>query len=124
MYEAIRGATHIFLTHGHGDHVGDSTAIAKEAGLPIAGIYDLMGHLKAKAGVEIIRPDQALFSSRVAELRATARRGGGWEQRTEEERHEVPGRRRLGEAALSEAERCTDERVPPARAFSISRHYA
>lgn len=52
--EALAGVTHIFLTHGHGDHVGDSVAIAKETGVPVAGIYDLMGHLKATAGVEII----------------------------------------------------------------------
>lgn len=51
--EAIRGVTHIFLTHGHGDHVGDAVAIAKETGVKIAGIYDLMGHLAAKHGVEI-----------------------------------------------------------------------
>ena len=51
--EAVRGATHIFLTHGHGDHVGDAVAIAKEAGLTIAGIYDLMGYLAEKHGVQI-----------------------------------------------------------------------
>ena len=51
--EAVRGATHIFLTHGHGDHVGDAVAIAKEAGLTIAGIYDLMGYLTEKHGVKI-----------------------------------------------------------------------
>ena len=51
--QAIQGATHILLTHGHGDHTGDSIAIAKEMGLSIAGIYDLVGHLAAKEGVQI-----------------------------------------------------------------------
>lgn len=40
--EAIGGATHILLTHGHGDHSGDTLAIAKELKIPVAGIYDLI----------------------------------------------------------------------------------
>jgi L-ascorbate metabolism protein UlaG (beta-lactamase superfamily) len=51
--EAIRGVTHIFLTHGHGDHVGDAVAIARETGVKIGGIYDLTTHLAAKHRVEI-----------------------------------------------------------------------
>lgn len=52
--EAVAGVTHIFLTHAHGDHIGDAPAIAQEAGVPIAGIYDLMGHLEAKHRVQVI----------------------------------------------------------------------
>jgi L-ascorbate metabolism protein UlaG (beta-lactamase superfamily) len=52
--EAIAGVTHVFLTHGHGDHVGDAVSIAKEAGVPVAGIYDLATWLQATEGVEII----------------------------------------------------------------------
>jgi L-ascorbate metabolism protein UlaG (beta-lactamase superfamily) len=51
--EAVDGATHILLTHGHGDHIGDACGIAKEKGLAIAGIYDLMGYLAASEGVQI-----------------------------------------------------------------------
>lgn len=40
--EAIAGATHILLTHGHGDHVGDTLSIAKELKIPVVGIYDLI----------------------------------------------------------------------------------
>jgi len=40
--EAIDGATHILITHGHGDHTGDALAIAKEKNIPIAGTYDLI----------------------------------------------------------------------------------
>ncbi len=42
--EAIAGATHILLTHGHGDHSGDTLAIAKDLGIPVVGIYDLISH--------------------------------------------------------------------------------
>ena len=52
--EAIQGATHILLTHGHGDHVGDSVTIAKELDIEVAGIYDLMGFLTARDGVKTI----------------------------------------------------------------------
>ncbi|RYH11738.1 metal-dependent hydrolase [Tropicimonas sp. IMCC6043] len=52
--EAIAGATHILLTHGHGDHSGDALAIAKELGVPLVGIYDLMSHWEATEGVSVI----------------------------------------------------------------------
>ena len=40
--EATKGATHIFVTHGHSDHTGDAVAISRDLGIPIHGIYDLM----------------------------------------------------------------------------------
>lgn len=43
--EAIGGATHIFVTHGHGDHVSDVAGIAKELGIPVYGMVELMGWL-------------------------------------------------------------------------------
>ncbi len=52
--EAIRGATHILVTHGHGDHIGDSLAIAQELGIEIIGIYDLMGYLAGKGPVKTV----------------------------------------------------------------------
>ena len=51
--EAVDGVTHVLLTHGHGDHIGDACAIAKQKGVAIAGIYDLMSFLAAKEGVQI-----------------------------------------------------------------------
>ncbi|OIQ74215.1 metal-dependent hydrolase [mine drainage metagenome] len=48
---AIEGATHILLTHGHGDHTGDSLTIARELGIPIVGIYDLISWWQAKEGI-------------------------------------------------------------------------
>lgn len=50
--EAISGATHILLTHGHGDHVADALPIAKELNIPIAGIYDLINHWSTRDGIE------------------------------------------------------------------------
>ena len=52
--EAIRGATHILLTHGHGDHTGDAVAIAKDLSIPVVGIYDLMSWMEAKDGIQTI----------------------------------------------------------------------
>jgi L-ascorbate metabolism protein UlaG (beta-lactamase superfamily) len=52
--EAIAGATHILVTHGHGDHVGDSVKIARDLAIPLVGIYDLMGALAARDGVSIV----------------------------------------------------------------------
>lgn len=52
--EAIAGATHILLSHGHGDHSADAVAIARELGVPVVGIYDLMSWWQGKEGIETI----------------------------------------------------------------------
>lgn len=39
--EATKGATHILVTHGHGDHASNAIAIAKEKGIPIACVHEL-----------------------------------------------------------------------------------
>jgi L-ascorbate metabolism protein UlaG (beta-lactamase superfamily) len=52
--EAIKGATHILLTHGHGDHTGDSLAIAKDLDIPAVGIYDLMNWWEGKEGIKTV----------------------------------------------------------------------
>ncbi|WP_108500857.1 metal-dependent hydrolase [Paracoccus indicus] len=40
--QAIQGATHILLTHGHGDHSGDALSLARELQIPVVGIFDLI----------------------------------------------------------------------------------
>lgn len=50
--EAIEGATHILLTHGHGDHTGDAVAIAKKAKIPVVGIADLIGYWQKYEGID------------------------------------------------------------------------
>jgi L-ascorbate metabolism protein UlaG (beta-lactamase superfamily) len=45
---AIKGVTHIVLTHGHGDHVGDTLNIAEQTGAPVIANYDLCMWLAGK----------------------------------------------------------------------------
>ncbi len=52
---AIKGVTHIVLTHGHSDHVGDALAISKETGAPVITNYDLSMWLASK-GLEKFDP--------------------------------------------------------------------
>jgi len=52
---AIAGATHIVLTHGHGDHVGDTVAIAEETGALLVTNYDLCVFLAGR-GVKRFDP--------------------------------------------------------------------
>ncbi|WP_102107849.1 metal-dependent hydrolase [Oceaniglobus roseus] len=42
--EAVAGATHVLLTHGHGDHASDAASL----GLPVAGMVELMSWLGDK----------------------------------------------------------------------------
>lgn len=50
--EAVAGATHILLTHGHGDHTGDALTLARELDVPLVGIYDLISWYEARDGVQ------------------------------------------------------------------------
>jgi L-ascorbate metabolism protein UlaG (beta-lactamase superfamily) len=49
--EATRGVTHILLTHAHSDHLGDTLTVAKDLGVPVVGIYDLVTYLQKRDGV-------------------------------------------------------------------------
>jgi L-ascorbate metabolism protein UlaG (beta-lactamase superfamily) len=40
--------TYILLTHGHGDHVGDSVAISKRTGAPVITTFELANWLEAQ----------------------------------------------------------------------------
>ena len=46
--DAVAGLTHILLTHGHGDHVGDTVAIARETGATVLANADLAAWLGSK----------------------------------------------------------------------------
>ncbi len=52
---AIKGVTHIVLTHGHSDHVGDALEISKATGAPVIANYDLCMWL-AGQGLETFDP--------------------------------------------------------------------
>jgi len=49
-------ATTILLTHGHGDHIGDTVAIAKRTGAPVVAIVELAGEL-GNEGVDVRDPN-------------------------------------------------------------------
>ncbi|QLF70145.1 metal-dependent hydrolase [Peteryoungia desertarenae] len=46
--EATSGVTHILLTHGHGDHVGDTVQLANETGATVLANADLAAWLGSK----------------------------------------------------------------------------
>lgn len=46
----------IFLTHGHGDHIGDTVAIAKRTGAPVVAIVELAGEI-GEEGVDVFDPN-------------------------------------------------------------------
>ena len=52
---AVKGVTHILVTHGHGDHIGDTAAIAQETGAKVVTNYDLCMYL-ASQGVQNFDP--------------------------------------------------------------------
>lgn len=49
------GVTHIVVTHGHGDHVGDTLDIAARTGATVVTNYDLAMHLASK-GLKRFQP--------------------------------------------------------------------
>jgi L-ascorbate metabolism protein UlaG (beta-lactamase superfamily) len=53
--EASRGATHILLTHGHDDHVGDTVAIAARTGAKLVSNFEICMWLQEK-GVASVDP--------------------------------------------------------------------
>lgn len=46
--DAANGITHILLTHGHGDHVGDTVRLAEETGATVLANADLAAWLGSK----------------------------------------------------------------------------
>jgi L-ascorbate metabolism protein UlaG (beta-lactamase superfamily) len=47
----------ILLTHGHGDHIGDTVAIAKRTGATVVAIVELAAELKASGVENLIDPN-------------------------------------------------------------------
>jgi L-ascorbate metabolism protein UlaG (beta-lactamase superfamily) len=50
--EAAEGCTHIILTHGHSDHVGDTPQIVGKTGAVVVGMVELMQWLQAEYGLQ------------------------------------------------------------------------
>ncbi|MCB1512108.1 MAG: metal-dependent hydrolase [Hyphomicrobiaceae bacterium] len=53
--EATKGVTHVALTHGHDDHIGDSGEICKTRGATLFAPYELAMHVATK-GAEKLEP--------------------------------------------------------------------
>jgi L-ascorbate metabolism protein UlaG (beta-lactamase superfamily) len=53
--EASAGATHVVLTHGHDDHIGDAAAISKRTGAQVVANFEVCMYLNSQ-GVENINP--------------------------------------------------------------------
>ena len=53
--DAIKGVTHVALTHGHSDHVGDAGEICKTTGATLFANFELAMYLKTK-GAEKLEP--------------------------------------------------------------------
>ena len=49
---SARGATHILLTHGHDDHIGDTLRIADETDAEIVANFDLCMRLESQGAQE------------------------------------------------------------------------
>jgi L-ascorbate metabolism protein UlaG (beta-lactamase superfamily) len=49
-------ATTILLTHGHGDHIGDTVSIAKRTGAPVVAIVEIANEL-AEEGIDVRDPN-------------------------------------------------------------------
>ena len=48
LKDMTKGVTHILLTHGHGDHVGDTVQLARETGATVLANADLAAWLGTK----------------------------------------------------------------------------
>lgn len=51
--EASRDATHVLITHGHDDHVGDALRIAKESGAQIVANYEICTFLEGRGATNV-----------------------------------------------------------------------
>ncbi|MGB3720903.1 MAG: metal-dependent hydrolase [Hyphomicrobiaceae bacterium] len=53
--EATKGVTHVALTHGHDDHIGDAAEICKLRGATLFAVFELAMHINSK-GAEKLEP--------------------------------------------------------------------
>jgi L-ascorbate metabolism protein UlaG (beta-lactamase superfamily) len=58
VHEAAKDVTHVALTHGHEDHVGDTVRICKETGAQLLAVHELATYMAGR-GVDKIDPGNA-----------------------------------------------------------------
>lgn len=83
--EVAKGVTHILLTHGHDDHIGDAVAIAKQSGAQITSNFEIAMWAQGQ-GIENINPmgcggsvDVGPFSVSLTQAHHTSSSlSGGW----------------------------------------------
>ena len=68
--EAISGVTHVALTHGHDDHIGDAAEICKTTGATLMAVYELAMHLNGQ-GAEKLEPMNTGGGVKQADFRLT-----------------------------------------------------
>jgi L-ascorbate metabolism protein UlaG (beta-lactamase superfamily) len=54
-HQVVKGATHVALTHGHEDHMGDTVRICKETDAQLLAVHELATYLAGR-GVDTIDP--------------------------------------------------------------------
>jgi L-ascorbate metabolism protein UlaG (beta-lactamase superfamily) len=54
-HQAIAGVTHVALTHGHDDHLGDAAEICKRNGATLFAVFELAMHVK-QGGAQKLEP--------------------------------------------------------------------
>jgi L-ascorbate metabolism protein UlaG (beta-lactamase superfamily) len=55
LKDVVKGVTHILLTHGHSDHVGDTLQIAEQTGATLVSSFEIVTWLQSQ-GVQKIEP--------------------------------------------------------------------
>lgn len=51
---AVKGATHILMTHAHFDHAVDAVSLSKKLDVPVVGQYDIMGYWGEAEGIQTV----------------------------------------------------------------------
>lgn len=68
--DAVAGVTHVALTHGHDDHVGDAGDICRETGATLFAVYELALHVASK-GAQKLEPMNTGGTVTTADFRLT-----------------------------------------------------
>lgn len=53
--KAVKGVTHVALTHGHDDHIGDAAEICRSTGATLFAVFELAMHIGAQ-GADKLEP--------------------------------------------------------------------